>query len=1307
MADCLITGTIRDVHGAPLAGISIFVEKVQLSGTVIEYHSSRVDVSDALGIVSFILPRSSRAWISGRFFIGSTSFSVKGGVAVDVPNTATANLESLGAAVTGPTNGLTLEVDGIPLPGLYNTLQTESDTMEISTPSTGVALLIPLGGGGGVSQSALNVVSNGLSAEIANRLSADALLSGRVNSVGAFGASVTSQEFSVVTVNIGVVSTALSIETAARIAKDDLISNAVSVVSQALSAETSSRVAGDASLANAISVVSQAVSAETSARIAADNTLSNAISVVSTALSNEISVRSAANVSLAQGISVVSQALSAETSARTAAVNTVSAAVVSVNDRVSGISANVSTISANVTSIAGRLDTVSNLVSTVASALSARINTVSNAVSALSVGALKGVSAPTPLDQQVLLWDSVKAQWIPQSVAAGGVGSVTSNELSAAALGLSTRIDTQSQGISVLSQQVSALSQSLSSQAAGLSVRIDTVSNAASINSAAILSVNNRVSGISAAVSSLSADLTSTQNRVSANSALVSTIASALSARIDTVSQALSALVLDSVKNVSVPSPSDQQVLTWNSAQAQWVAVSVAAGSGSVTSNELSAAAQGLSTRIDTASNAASVADAHANTVSAAVVVVSNLVSTVASALSVRIDTLSNAGSVHSVAIDAVSAAVVSVNNRISGVSAAVSSLSADVTSVKDRVSAISANVSSISANVTSVAGRLDTVSALVSTVASALSTRVDTVSNAVSVLSAALSTQMSAMSQAQSALSAYVNKGIGSEFDGGLASTASVIINWANGGAQKFDLSGVPSFSATGLSAGRRYLIRLSLGTSAAHSANWSSVFVWDGGTPPVLGGSSAIEIIPLYSDGTNLYGGSDPTAVSVTSAELSAVSAAANRGLRSLNDVSGAVVDGQVPMWNSADAKFHFSTVAAGTGSVTSTELSAVSAAALSALSNTASALSVRIDTVSQAHSALSQAHSALSAYVKKAVDSEFNGGLVSTASVTIDWANGGAQKFDVSGVPSFANPSNMSAGRRYILRLSEGTSAAHSANWASAFVWPGGTPPSLGGSSAVDLLAFYCDGTNLLGSYGATGGAGSVTSTELSAVSAAAAASLSTTASALSARIDTNSQMLSVLSQQVSVLSQQISVVSAAQAATSAAVNAISAGLGGVQMKVVGGAQFVSAVALTKISGLSASVAAAGVYQLEGFLIAQGSTMSVYGLGMSTSAATFTNGAGFWRGNNIVGMGTYSNQLSTGIGPEMVGYWNEASFGSVTYSVAVSTPAGANFMIQLKGVVALSTAGGSIQLKAKAGGSGVITIKAGSYLKAFKIA
>ena len=57
-----------------------------------------------------------------------------------------------------------------------------------------------------------------------------------------------------------VISNALSVETAARIAKDDTLSAGLSVVSHGLSVETAARVVKDDVLSQAVSVVSQAVS---------------------------------------------------------------------------------------------------------------------------------------------------------------------------------------------------------------------------------------------------------------------------------------------------------------------------------------------------------------------------------------------------------------------------------------------------------------------------------------------------------------------------------------------------------------------------------------------------------------------------------------------------------------------------------------------------------------------------------------------------------------------------------------------------------------------------------------------------------------------------------------------------------------------------------------------------------------------------------------------------------------------------------------------------------------------------------------
>lgn len=128
-------------------------------------------------------------------------------------------------------------------------------------------------------------------------------------------ASVTSNEVSVVSAQaasaINVVSNALSNELSVRAAAINVVSNAASnalsvataasnaasIVSQALSVETAARVVKDDALSQAISVVSQALSVETAARVAGVNTVSNAVSDLLSAhnvLSNRVSANSAA-----------------------------------------------------------------------------------------------------------------------------------------------------------------------------------------------------------------------------------------------------------------------------------------------------------------------------------------------------------------------------------------------------------------------------------------------------------------------------------------------------------------------------------------------------------------------------------------------------------------------------------------------------------------------------------------------------------------------------------------------------------------------------------------------------------------------------------------------------------------------------------------------------------------------------------------------------------------------------------------------------------------------------------------------------
>ena len=205
---------------------------------------------------------------------------------------------------------------------------------------------------------------------------------------------------------------------------------------------------------------------------------------------------------------------------------------------------------------------------------------------------------------------------------------------------------------------------------------------------------------------------------------------------------------------------------------------------------------------------------------------------------------------------------------------------------------------------------------------------------------------------------------------------------------------------------------------------------------------------------------------------------------------------------------------------------------------------------------------------------------------------------------------------------------------------------------------------------------------------AATSAAVTSVNQVVSALSVNVATISLNVSAMSTRVDVISQQVSV--------------ISAGLGAPQLKVVGTEQSVSGTALVKISGLSVALAANGIYQIDGYLMHAMSAASTFGFAVSNATATFQNATLRWLGNiSIVAAGV--SGLNSNVAA--AGWMNEAGFGSVTYSAI--TGGTVNLGTQLAGIVAVSTTGGTLQIKAKAGSQGVLTIRKGSFVRAYKIA
>lgn len=95
----------------------------------------------------------------------------------------------------------------------------------------------------------------------------------------------------------------------------------------------------------------------------------------------------------------------------------------------------------------------------------------------------------------------------------------------------------------------------------------------------------------------------------------------------------------------------------------------------------------------------------------------------------------------------------------------------------------------------------------------------------------------------------------------------------------------------------------------------------------------------------------------------------------------------------------------------------------------------------------------------------DEEYDNGNSGTAQ-TIDWRRGNKQLSTLTGNATFTfidpdGPCNL------MFRLLQDGTGSRTASWPSAVKWAGGTAPTLTTTaSAMDIIAFYFDGTNYHG-------------------------------------------------------------------------------------------------------------------------------------------------------------------------------------------------------------------------------------------------
>jgi hypothetical protein len=94
-----------------------------------------------------------------------------------------------------------------------------------------------------------------------------------------------------------------------------------------------------------------------------------------------------------------------------------------------------------------------------------------------------------------------------------------------------------------------------------------------------------------------------------------------------------------------------------------------------------------------------------------------------------------------------------------------------------------------------------------------------------------------------------------------------------------------------------------------------------------------------------------------------------------------------------------------------------------------------------------------------------------LTLTDGATINWAmeQSTIAKVTLAGNRTVAAPTNLRVAAEIILEVNQDGTGSRTLTWNSVFKWPGGIAPTLTtAASAKDVFSFYCDGTNLYGTY-----------------------------------------------------------------------------------------------------------------------------------------------------------------------------------------------------------------------------------------------
>jgi hypothetical protein len=140
-ATSVVSGTVYKIYQGqqvPAANAVLWVEKIVKNGSLFSTVRSSVR-ADASGFVTLTLPRNSTVYLSGEVL----GLDKVGGVALPIPDAATATLESLLPITTVPTMGIVVKNSGTALTSKEGTLNFTGATVTETTPGSATIAIPP------------------------------------------------------------------------------------------------------------------------------------------------------------------------------------------------------------------------------------------------------------------------------------------------------------------------------------------------------------------------------------------------------------------------------------------------------------------------------------------------------------------------------------------------------------------------------------------------------------------------------------------------------------------------------------------------------------------------------------------------------------------------------------------------------------------------------------------------------------------------------------------------------------------------------------------------------------------------------------------------------------------------------------------------------------------------------------------------------------------------------------------------------------------------------------------------------------